>query len=107
MIANIQKFLETFATLIFDSIQKKRRFLAKATEFFIKDKRLFKRNGEHPPLLVIHTPEQKLSILKQAHEGTGHRGVQAVFELIRHQFFWPYFRADIHHHVRSCHDCQI
>ncbi len=107
MITNIQKFLETLATPIFDSIQKKRRFLAKATEFFIKDKRLFKRNGEHPPLLVIHTPEQKLSILKQAHEGTGHHGVQAVFELIRHRFFWPYFRADIHHHVRSCHDCQI
>jgi transposase InsO family protein len=107
MITQIQHFLETLSTPVFDSIQKKQRFLRKATEFFIKDKRLFKRNGNRPPLLVIQTPNQKLTILKQAHEGTGHRGVQAVFELIRHRFFWPYFRADIYHHVRSCHDCQL
>ncbi len=107
LIAEIQHFLDTLETPLFKTTQKKRRFLAKATEFFIKDKRLFKRNGDRPPLLVIHSPEQKLTILKQAHEGTGHRGIQAVFELIRHRFFWPYFRADIHHHVKSCHDCQL
>ncbi len=107
LIAEIQHFLDTLETPLFKTTQKKRRFLAKATEFFIKDKRLFKRNGDRPPLLVIHSPEQKLAILKQAHEGTGHRGIQAVFELIRHRFFWPYFRADIHHHVKSCHDCQL
>jgi len=107
LITEIRNFLESLETPVFNTVQKKRRFLAKATEFFIKEKRLFKRNGDRPPLLVIFTPEQKLSILKQAHEGTGHRGIQAVFELIRHKFFWPYFRADIHHHVKSCHDCQI
>src|SRR6266478_694262 len=107
LITEIRNFLESLETPVFNTVQKKRRFLAKATEFFIKEKRLFKRNGDRPPLLVIFTPEQKLSILKQAHEGTDHRGVQAVFELIRHKFFWPYFRADIHHHVKSCHDCQI
>ena len=107
LIAEIQHFLETLETPVFKPVQKKRRFLAKPTEFFIKDKRLFKRNGDRPPLLVVHSPEQKLAILKQAHEGTGHRGVQAVFELIRHRFFWPYFRADVHHHVKSCHDCQL
>ena len=47
LIAEIQHFLETLETPIFKTIQKKRRFLAKATEFFIKDKRLFKRNGDH------------------------------------------------------------
>src|SRR6266568_1958539 len=107
LIAQIQHFLETLETPLFKTTQKKRRFLTKATEFFIKDKRLFKHNGDCPPLLVIQSPEQKLAILKQAHEGTGHRGVQAVFELIRQRFFWPYFRADIHHHVKSCHDCQL
>jgi hypothetical protein len=106
-LVEIKHFLETLETPVFNSIQKKRRFLTKATEFFIKDGRLFKRNGDRTPLLVIENPERKLSILKQAHEGTGHRGVQAVLELIRHRFFWPYFRADIYHHVRSCHDCQI
>ena len=68
MIKEIQHFLDTLETPVFNSIQKKRRFLAKATEFFVKDKRLFKRNGNHPPLLVVQSPEQKLSVLKQAHE---------------------------------------
>jgi hypothetical protein len=107
MLNQIRHFLETLESPVFDNVQKKRRFLAKATEFFIKDKRLFRRNGDRPPLLVVHSAEQKLGILNQAHEGTGHRGVQSVFELIRHRFYWPHLRADVHHHVRSCHECQI
>jgi len=107
LISQIQHFLETLESPKFETVQKKRRFLAKATEFFIKNNRLYKRNGDRPLLAVIRTSEQKLNILKQAHEGTGHRGVHAVTELIRQCYFWPYFRADIYHHVRSCHDCQI
>jgi len=82
MLTQIKHFLETLESPIFNNIQKKQRFLAKATEFFIKDKCLFKRNGNRPPLLVISSPEQKLSILDRAHDGTGHRGVQSVYELI-------------------------
>ena len=37
----------------------------------------------------------------------GHRGVQAVYEILRHRFFWPHIRADVHHHVKSCHECQV
>jgi hypothetical protein len=107
MLTHIQHFLETLETPVFDNVQKKRRFLAKAVEFISKDKRLFKKNGDRPPLLVVFSPEQKLSILTQAHDGTGHRGVQSVFELIRHRFYWPHLRADVNHHVRSCHECQI
>ena len=37
----------------------------------------------------------------------GHRGAHAVFEILRHRFFWPHMRADIYHHVKSCHECQV
>jgi transposase InsO family protein len=73
----------------------------------VKDGKLFKRNGNRPPLLVIFEPDRKLSILRQAHEEMGHRGVQAVYEILRHRFFWPHLRADVHHHVKSCHECQV
>ena len=106
-LSQIHHFLETLESPIFKTVQKKRRFIAKAQEFIVKNNRLYKRNGDRPPLTVIRTPEQKLSILKQAHEGTGHRGIYAVTELIRQRYFWPYFRADIYHHIKSCHDCQI
>lgn len=107
MLSDIKHFLKTLETPIFPDVQKKRRFFAKAMEFIVKEDKLFKRNGNHPPLLVIFNPDQKLSILRQAHEDMGHRGVQAVYEILRHRFFWPHIRADVHHHVKSCHECQV
>jgi hypothetical protein len=90
LLNHIRHFLETLETPKMPTPQKKRRFLAKAAEFFMKEEKLFRRNGDHPPLLVIFDPIQKLTILKQAHENLGHRGVQSVFELLRHRFFWPH-----------------
>jgi len=107
MIQNIYRFLSTLQAPVIDNVQTKRRFLAKAMEFFIKDQRLYKRNGHRPPLLVIVEPGQKNSILLHAHENLGHKGVQAVYEVVRNRFFWPHLRADVHHHVKSCHECQI
>jgi hypothetical protein len=53
--------------------------LKKATEFYLKDGKMFKRNGIQLPLLVIHNAK-KLAILTQAHENLGHKGEQAVYE---------------------------
>ncbi|KAJ3503912.1 hypothetical protein NLJ89_g8219 [Agrocybe chaxingu] len=107
MLADVRKFLETLEAPPISNAQEKRRFLARATEFFIKDGQMYKRNGDHPPLLVIARKEQKLSILMQAHENLGHRGIQTVYEVLRHRFYWPYMRADVQHHIQSCHECQI
>ena len=107
LLSQIQTFLETLTTPSFPSPQKKRRFLAKALEFFLKEKKLYRRNGSRAPLLVIRDPSAKLSILQQSHEQLGHKGIQAVFDLLRCRFYWPHMRADIQHHIRSCHECQI
>jgi hypothetical protein len=81
--------------------------MKKVSQFFVKAGKMFKHNGERPPLLVILDHRKRLAILTQAHENLGHKGEQAVFDLIRLQFFWPHLRTDVHHHVASCHDCQI
>ena len=107
LLSQVETFLETLTTPMFPTIQKKHRFLIKATEFFLKDKRMYKRNGSRPPLLVIRDSDTKLSILQQAHEKLGHKGIHAVFDLLRRRFYWPHMHADIQHHVRSCHECQI
>ena len=107
LLRDIKQFLTTLEAPHIPDLQKKRRFLAKAMDFFVKEDKLYKRNGSKPPLLVITEPTNKLTVLTQAHENLGHRGVQAVHETIRHRFFWPHMRADIYHHVRSCHECQI
>jgi hypothetical protein len=56
---------------------------------------------------VIFDPRKRVAILTQAHENLGHKGEQAVFDLVRLRFYWPHLRTDVHHHVSSCHECQI
>jgi hypothetical protein len=91
------------------STQARRRFIQKASQFFLQQphERLFKRNGSNPPLLVILDETRRAAILTQAHEDLGHKGVQSTWETLRQRFYWPHLRADVLHHVSSCHPCQI
>ena len=56
----------------FEKPQAQKRFLSKCGEFFLKNSRLFKKNGNKPPLLVVTESEHKVSILLHAHEKLGH-----------------------------------
>jgi len=104
---DIYRFLSTLQSPNIKNLQTKHHLLAKAMEFFIKDNCLYKRNGHLTPLLVILDSQQKNSILLHAHENLGHKGIQAVYEVVCSCFFWPHMRADVYHHVKSCHKCQI
>jgi hypothetical protein len=104
---DIFEFLTTLEAPAFNSVQEQRRFIQRATQYFVKDNRMWKRRRNRTPLLVILDHERRLEILTQAHESLGHRGEQAVFETLRERFYWPHLRQDIKHHVRSCHQCQI
>jgi hypothetical protein len=107
MLMDIYEFLRTLETPEFESLQARKRFIKKATEFYLKGGRMFKRNGTRPPLLVIRDSKKRVVVLTQAHENLGHKGEQAVYDLVRNRFYWPYLRTDVHHHVASCHECQI
>lgn len=87
--------------------QKRRRFIQKASGYFREASQLFERNGNRPPLLVIMDTAKRISILEQSHEQLGHKGIHAIFNVLRLRFYWPCLRADIQHHVKSCHQCQI
>jgi hypothetical protein len=71
IILQIQKFLTTLELPPTESLQARKRFLKKAAEFYLKDEKMFKRNGTQLPLLVIHNAKKKLAILTQAHECQG------------------------------------
>ncbi|KAI5823908.1 hypothetical protein K523DRAFT_189019, partial [Schizophyllum commune Tattone D] len=63
-----REFLDTLETPRFDSAQKRRRFLAKATEFFTQEGNMFRRRPNQPPQKVIFEPEERLRILTEAHD---------------------------------------
>ena len=101
------KFLTTLEAPTHSSIQDQKRFIQKATQYFVKDHKMWKRRKGKTPLLVVFDQNHRLEILTQAHENLGYRGEQGVFETIRERYYWPHLRQDIRHHVRSCHQCQI
>jgi transposase InsO family protein len=104
---DIFRFLTTLEAPYSESIQEQKRFIRKATQYFVKEGKMWKRRRGKSPLLVIRDHERRLAILTQAHEGLGHRGEQSVFETVRERYYWPHLRMDVKHHVQSCHQCQI
>ena len=107
VLKQIYHFLDTLETPIFPSTTQKQRFIKRAMKFFIQDGKLYKRNGTNPPLRAILDLAGRLGILQDAHEGLGHRGERAVFQLVHKRFYWPHLWNDVRHHVQSCHQCQI
>lgn len=101
------RFLTTLRLPTIISLRERKRLLKKASEYYIKEDKMFKRNGNRSPLLVVFDQQLRLDLLTQAHEKLGHKGEQAVFEILRLRFFWPHLRAAVRHHVSSCHECQI
>jgi transposase InsO family protein len=89
------------------SIQEQKRFIKRATQFYVQNNKLWKRRTNQSPTLVILEKNKRLIILHQAHEDLGHKGEQATFDTIRERFYWPHLRMDVKHHVQSCHPCQI
>jgi hypothetical protein len=69
---------------------QRKRFIKRSLQYFLKDARLWKRNGLDIPLRVILTPSRRLEILMRAHEEAGHRGKLSTLNLICKHFFWPY-----------------
>ncbi|KAI0323304.1 hypothetical protein GY45DRAFT_1211887, partial [Cubamyces sp. BRFM 1775] len=67
-LGEIRWFLLTLKTPEFNSIQEKRRFLQKATYYFLIGSEMYKRRKNGVPLLVILGYERRLRIMEQAHE---------------------------------------
>ncbi len=107
LLYDIFHFLTTLQLPTLPNEQAKRRFIQKASRYFVQQGAMFKRNQFKAPIKVIFAQDRRQHILEQAHEQLGHRGEQAVMQTCKARFFWPSMWSDIQHHVRSCHQCQI
>jgi hypothetical protein len=45
--------------------------------------------------------------MTQVHEEYGHRGIYAIYTLIKKRFYRPEIFQDVKEHVKSCHECQV
>ncbi|KAI5891948.1 uncharacterized protein SCHCODRAFT_01056004, partial [Schizophyllum commune H4-8] len=62
------EFLDTLEAPAFETTQQRRRFLAKAMDFFKQEGTMYRRRGNQPPQKVILSADERLRTLKQAHE---------------------------------------
>ena len=82
-----------------------KHFLKRVQKYFIRDKRLWKRDshGKHKMVLA---PSRRLPIMEQAHDRLGHKEVFATMAHISERFWWPFMHDDIKWYVQTCHLCQ-
>ncbi|CAD6945755.1 unnamed protein product, partial [Tilletia laevis] len=88
------------------SRQERKRIRGQLSGFFMEQRRLYRRNPERSPQLVIDNPDDKVKVMAYAHEELGHRGRDAMTALLLERFWWESIRGDCAKHARSCATCQ-
>ena len=78
----IRQYLQTMDLPEFPNNTARRRFLNKAAQHFVQEGMLFRRYPLRVPVKIIFDPDERQSILKEAHDEHGHKGVQTTFETI-------------------------
>ena len=102
----VERFLASPARPDGMAEERFKRFVKYASRFFLKGKRLWRRdpNGEHK---VVVPPPHRASIIRQAHDDLGHKGVFTVRLRLLQRFWWPSLDADVRWFIRTCHECQV
>jgi len=86
----------------FEQLRKKSR------SFLVRDGYLYKRSRKrHPPRRVIGKIEQRDKVLREVHDGRGHRGQQVTYDQLHRRFQWKDMYNDVVKYVKSCEECQL
>ena len=64
-------------------------------------------NASFRNIRVIIDPEARWQVLTQLHDKCNRKEIEALKCHMEHWFYWPRMYADIVHHVKSCHECQV
>ena len=83
-----------------------RKLIRTASHFFITLKgKLYKKGMDSAHKLVVNK-EDRMRMLRGAHDSLGHRGFYATKSLIAERFWWPEFERDVSWYCKTCHICQ-
>ena len=66
------------------------------------------RRQSFQAIYIPKTPESLIqSILKAAHDESGHNGFPRTYSAIRRLYYWKGIKEDILQHCRNCYTCQL
>jgi hypothetical protein len=74
----------------------------------VRDGYLFKRGRKRgfPYRRVVGLPEQRLEIIRELHNGIGHRSKQSTFEHVSQRYQWKGMFEDVAKYIKSCEEVQ-
>ena len=83
------------------------RFKGFAVKFLLRDGVLYRRaKTGMPPRRVLGNTKDKMEVLRQLHNKSGHRGRDRTYEKARLRYYWDVLYRDIDRYIRSCEECQ-
>ena len=81
-------------------------FMRYCTEFFVSDKRLWRKDSKGQHKIVVYQ-ERRLFLINAAHNDVGHHGFYATNALLTERYWWPNLAQDIAWFVLTCRVCQL
>jgi transposase InsO family protein len=81
-------------------------FLRRVARFTLASDRLWRIQGDGRHQLYV-VPPLRLSIVRNAHDGLGHKGFYSTRRTIADRFWWPSLDSDVKWYVKTCHQCQL
>ena len=86
---------------------KKCKFIHKATQFLICDRKLWQRGKPDQPLQwVIFNNQQKEDIICQLYDESGHKGREGTYKKVALRYWWEGLYKDVKNYVQTCEPCQ-
>jgi hypothetical protein len=106
---NIFNYLTNFITPANLTIIELKAFKKQATQYFIQNGQLYKKNRYLPnqPLRVIQAHELE-TLLFDSHANilSGHFGIDGTYNKIKDRYYWPNRFKSVQDYVKSCDVCQ-
>ena len=84
-----------------------RKFLRRATKFFMCNGKLWRQGPSQIHQLVIIPLGDRHSLISQAHDQLGHKGFYLTRRTLTDRFWWPGIDRDVAWFLKTCHECQI
>ena len=84
-----------------------KKFLKHAARFFFRNSQLWRRGPSQLHQLVVLPPDERLSLILQAHDKLGHKGFYSMRRTLTDRFWWPGIDRDVAWFIKTCHECQV
>ncbi|KAF8579611.1 hypothetical protein K439DRAFT_375731 [Ramaria rubella] len=82
-------------------------FIKQATRFFVRDGKLWRSHHAGFHQIIILSSGECLSLMIQAHDQLGHKGIFSTRRHLMDRFWWLGINRDLVWFVKTCHECQL